>query len=573
MSSSLFYPFNLTLTVMAPVHIGSGERISSMEFQIKKEDSQNFLSVFSLDSLLEWIGAQPNAERLASLLTGMLENPKNGGLRKFISDYSVPLSAVESYAVPLADGVNPNEVREVLTFIKTAGSRVYLPGSSLKGALRSALLRGALVQNRDWRKQTEQLVSDGIKANRTNSNAIEAEVFVKPGVKPSKWSNYDLNRLINLRDSEPFDAKEVLRLYAVRMLSVNKRNTLDWKLNRGGGAPTTLFVEMLPTGFTITLPAVWQGYLLSELAVDLRQPEREAVFVFWNSYLRQVSLNLLQQEHDFYRRHARLELAQWFGECLSQMEEADSNLCFLPLGWGSGYDAKTVTDLFSEKTFQEVVNAFVDSNGKRGAFRNVQGLGKPGNNPNGKWLGVADSPKSRKVVFKSETEALPVGWVKLRLEPADEAASAWIEGERKRLGRFQPAVQPGTPAAAPKDQPRPPVPQEQPQPQPQPKPEPPASTPKAALPPKPPAAPLITHFTAVPKVGDVFEGSYVGEDAGEVLYEIPGLDVDTQAYAVVLRSEYPAFPKKLARCRLTVKQILAEAKDYYKVICDPELVR
>lgn len=566
MSSSLFYPFNLTLTVMAPVHIGSGERISSMEFQIKKEDSQNFLSVFSLDSLLEWIGAQPNAERLASLLTGMLENPKNGGLRKFINDHQVPLSAVESYAVPLADGVTPNEVREVLTFIKTAGSRVYLPGSSLKGALRSALLRGALVQNRDWRKQTEQLVSDGIKANRTNSNAIEAEVFVKPGVKPSKWSNYDLNRLINLRDSEPFDAKEVLRLYAVRMLSVNKRNTLDWKLNPNGDAFTTLFVEMLPTGFTITLPAVWQGYLLSELASDLRQPEREAVFVFWNSYLRQVSLNLLQQEHDFYQRHARPELAQWYEKRLNQMEKADPNVCILPLGWGSGYDAKTVTDLFSAETFAEVVRAST----KLRAFRNVQGLGKPGNNPAGTWLGVADSPKSRKVVLKSETEALPVGWVALRLEPADEAASAWIEGERKRLGRFQPAVQPGAPAAAPKEQLRPPVPQEQPQPQPQTKPEPPASTPKAAPPPKPPVAPLITHFTAVPKVGDVFEGSYVDEDAGEVLYEIPGLDFDTQAYAVVLRSEYPAFPKKLARCRLTVKQIVPEAKDYYKVICDPE---
>lgn len=565
MSSSLFYPFNLTLTVMAPVHIGSGERISSIEFQIKKEGSQNFLSVFSLDSLLEWIGAQPNAERLASLLTGMLENPKNGGLRKFISDYSVPLSAVESYAVPLADGVTPNEVREVLTFIKTAGNRVYLPGSSLKGALRSALLRGALIQDRNLRMRAEQLVSDGLKDKRTNSNAIEAKVFVRPGVKQSKWSNYDLNRLINLRDSEPFEAKEVLRLYAVRMLSVSKPNKLEWKHNRGGGAPTTLFVEMLPTDFTITLPAVWQGYLLSELAGELRQPEREAVFVFWNSYLRQVSLNLLQQEHDFYRRHARPELVQWFGECLSQMEEVDSNLCILPLGWGSGYDAKTVTDLFSEETFAEIVRAST----KLRAFRNVQGLGKPGNNPAETWLGVADSPKSRKVVFISETEALPVGWVALRLEPADEAASAWIEGERKRLGRFQPAVQPSA-AAAPKEQPRPPVPQEQPAPQPQPKPEPPAATPKAAPPPKPPAAPLIMRFTAVPKVGDVFEGIYVGEDAGEVLYEIPGLDVDTQAYAVVLRSEYPAFPKKLARCRLTVKQILAEAKDYYKVICDPE---
>jgi hypothetical protein len=347
------------------------------------------------------------------------------------------------------------------------------------------------------------------------------------------------------------------------MLSVNNRNTLQWKVNPSGKGLTTLFVEMLPAGFTVTLPVTWQGYLLSELAGELRQADREAILVFWNAYLRQASLDLLQQEHDFYRHHARPELAQWYEKRLSQMEKADPNVCILPLGWGSGYDAKTVTDLLSEKTFAEVVRA----SGKLRAFRNVQGLGRPGNNPSAAWLGVADSPKSRKVVYKNETEALPIGWVALRLEPADEQADAWIESQRQRLNRHQPAVRLAVHIAL-KEQLAPPVPPEQPQPQS--KPVPPASTPKAAPPPKPPAAQLITHFTAVPKVGDVFEGSYVDEDAGEVLYEIPGLDFETQAYAVVQRSEYPAFPKKLARCRLTVKQILAEAKEYYKVICDPE---
>lgn len=561
MSFSLFYPFNLTLTVMAPVHIGSGERISSMEFQIKKEGSQTLLSVFSLDALLRWIAGRPDAERLASLLTTMLENPKNGGLRKFIADYKVPLSLVENYAIPLAEGVRANEVREVLTFIKTTGNNVYLPGSSLKGSIRSALLRGTLIQEKNLQERAERLVLKGIAANHTNSSAIEAEVFVKPQVEKKKWSNYDLNRLISIRDSALFEAHETLRLYAVRMLSVSNRNTLHWKLNPTGGSITTLFVEMLPAGFSVKLPVIWQGYLLSELAGDLHMPEQEVVFVFWNTYLRQVSLNLLRQEHDFYRRHPRSELAQWYEKRLIQMEKADPNVCILPLGWGSGYDAKTVTDLFSEKTFVEVVKA----SGNLSAFRNVKGLGKPGNNPAGTWLGMADSPKSRKVIYKNETEALPVGWVAICLEPADEDAKAWIDAERRRLGRYQPAVP--RPARADKQvQPAevPLVEEDSPKPAPLP------SSPKAALQPIAAAVQIIARFTAVPKVGDVFEGTYVDEDAGEVLYEIPGLDFETQAYAVVRRSEYPAFPKKLARCRLTVKQILPEVKNYYKVICDPE---
>lgn len=561
MNSSLFYPFNLTLQVMAPVHIGSGERLSNMEFQIKKDGQQNYLSVFNLDALLRWISSQPNAERYASLLTGMLENPKKGGLLKFIADYKVPLSSVESYAIQLAEGVAVHEVRDVLTFIKTAGNRVYLPGSSLKGAFRSALLRGALMQNSSLRVSAERAVLDGVQENRTNSNLIEAQVFVKPDIKPSRWSNYDLNRMIIIRDSLPFEAQEALRLYAVRMVSVNNRNTLQWKQNPKGERVTTLFVEMLHAGFTITLPAVWQGYLLSELAGDLRMPDQEAVFVFWNTYLRQVSLNLLRQEHDFYQRHARPELVQWFEKCLNQMEKDDPNVCILPLGWGSGYDAKTVTDLFSEKTFAEIVR----SSTQLRAFRNVQGLGRPGNNPQAKWLGAADSPKSRKVIYKSETEALPVGWVEVRLEPADEQADAWIESHRQRLGPYQPAVQPSAPISK-KDQ----LPPLQAPEHTQAKPTPPPSIPKPAPPPMPSAAQLIAHFTAVPKVGDIFEGTYVDEDAGEVLYEIPGLDIDAQAYAVVQRSEFPAFPKKMARCRLTVKKVIRQAENYYKVICDPE---
>ncbi len=169
----------------------------------------------------------------------------------------------------------------------------------------------------------------------------------------------------------------------------------------------------------------------------------------------------------------------------------------------------------------------------------MQGLGRPGNNPNEKWLGVADSPKSRKVIYKTDNEVQPIGWVAIHLEPASEDAKEWLETERERLRGYQLVV--SNIARAPeKVQPDQPKRGEQPQKE---KPAPSSSASKSPAQPKPQTVQLITHFEDVPKAGDVFEGSYVDEDAGEVLYEIPGLDFDTQAYAVVRRSEYPAFPK------------------------------
>ncbi len=565
MRSSLLYPFNLTLQVIAPVHIGSGERLSATEFQIEPRDGQAYLSVFSLDALLRWIAKQPNSEQLASLLTSSLGNPKSGGMREFIHNQKIPSHEVESYSLPLAGGVSPSEVNEIRTFIKTATNHVFVPGSSLKGTFRSALLRGAFIQRDNLREKAEQMISEGLQKNKniTFSDAIEAEAFVKSDVEAKKWSNYDLNRLLQIRDSKLLEAQEVLRLYAVRILSVSGKGSLHWKQNPRSDAKTTLFVEMLPAGFTLSLPVAWQAYLLSDLAAEIRQDDREAILIFWNEFLRQTSINLLKQEIEFYERHPRPELRDWFEKRLSQLEKSDSNVALLPLGWGSGYDAKTITDLFSENTFNAIVSAYDLKELK--AFRNVQGLGRPGNTSSARWLGAADSPKSRKVIYRNETQAMPVGWVAIRLDPADKAAEEWMQAERTRLSRFQPAIR-AQPRSSEPEKPAPSVV--------------PAASQTQSLPaatvsqPIPPAKPLpqtlISKFERTPKVGEAFEGTYVDEDGGEVLYEIPGLDLDTQAYAIVLRSEFPNFPKKMQHCRLTVKQVVEVGKNYFKVICEPD---
>ena len=566
MTSPLLVPFNLTVTVAAPVHIGSGERITSSEFNIRMRGQQDYLSVFGLDELLRWIAAQPNPERLANLLTASLKNPSKGDISSFLHEYKVPPDQTQIYALPVAKHFPSNErVTEVLTFIKTAGRHVFLPGSSLKGALRSSLLRGALIQKEELRKSVETLVTESLKRNekRTNSAAIEAEVFVKPQVKPARWSNYDVNRLLHIRDSAYFEPQDALQLYAVRMLSVSKKGSLEYKINLSSRNPVTLFVEMLPIGFEVTLPAVWQAYLLSDLAAEIRQADREAVLLFWNDFVRQASINLLEQEANFYERHGRSELKDWFEERLKQMENSGDGTVFLPLGWGSGYDAKTITDLFSEQTFEAVASAFAQKHLR--AFRNVKGLGRPGNLPSDKWLGKDDSPKSRKVIYLSETEALPLGWVAVRLQPADEAAAGWLQTEQNRLSRYKPAVQ-IRPQPVESGEPSPPAPQAAPQTQPPSA----AAQSKPAAPVKSQPKALISKFDRTPKVGEVFEGAYVDEDNGEVLYEIPGLDFDEQAYAVVLRSQYPNFPKKMQRCKLTVEKVEEVGKNYHKVICDPE---
>lgn len=118
---------------------------------------------------------------------------------------------------------------------------------------------------------------------------------------------------------------------------------------------------------------------------------------------RSASRNLIEQEIAFYQYHAgevAQEMLGWFSRLANQVQASSDDTCMLPLGWGSGYDAKTVTDLVEDTLFEQV------SNRSRFTHR----LGRPGGE--GAWLHSPLVPKTRKVVVL-DGQYYPMGWVKL----------------------------------------------------------------------------------------------------------------------------------------------------------------
>ncbi len=563
----VFMPLTLKITTLSPVHIGNGDRlISGVDYLIHGDS----LVVISLDRLLRWIGARPDHERLVSILTTALANPKKGGIEEFLRqiNYQIDLATIAAYQIR-SNGYRPPEV---FSFIKTLTSHPILPGSSLKGAIRSALMRGKVHEDTSLQQRIDYTLSQEIKHFRsqpknhegrrrgpdTKSQEIEGFVFVKGEIKSNKRSNYDLNRLLQIRDSDPLDISHSLELQKVQLLSIRgHRLGRKEKNSNYGNNPITLYVEALRKNLTVELAATWQTYLLSETASELRSSNIEALFVYWVDYLRIASLNLLVQEQAFYRRYGQTDLANWYEARINEMAN-DSHAVILPLGWGGGYDAKTITDLLSKQTFKLVVET----------FRNTQGLGKPGRNPDAKWLGPLDSPKSRKVVVTQDNTLQPLGWVKVEIE-YDAKAQEWFEQQQKRFSDKKPSlpalddervkylpplsgvesnIKKTTTSASIKPS------HEQ--------------APTPAPRPKTKEEKVIQHFSETPKVGDIFLGTYLDTDNGEALFEIPGLDVDTQAYAVVAQKDLPSFWHKSKPLKLRVVKVIQERTSYFKVLCE-----
>ena len=213
------------------------------------------------------------------------------------------------------------------------------------------------------------------------------------------------------------------------------------------------------------------------------------------------------------------------------------DLFILPMGWGSGYDAKTVTDLLTDEVFEAVVET----------YRNTEGLGRPGNMPGNPWMGPDDSPKSRKVVIRADQTLEPVGWVVVQLNPVGDLPAEWTaleetvpapgfeEEEDEEVDQEFPATvvdflpatndDAGTEASGGTEQ------QSQ-------------DTQNEEVP-EPtslhPLAHFVLSFMNLPEQGDCFKGTvlYRDDQTHHIYLEIPGLSADDLAMAWIHRDDLP----------------------------------
>lgn len=497
-------PYRITLRTISPIHIGSGVKLNDIADFVLQNGQ---FVVINETRLLNWIARRPDAEKLADRLAQSLRDQQKK-IRHFLAQEPIRsqlrLTDIQAYSLQYTG--NPS--RDVFAFIKDEQHRPYIPGSSLKGALRSALLRGVMLDDSSRKNEAQVLIGEEERAfpRKTKSGEIEAKVFASSASSVSKVPNFDINRMLVIRDSEEIPHRRFV-VAKIRVLSVNKENTLSFKQKTNEKEPMDIYAEVLWSDTEVQMEMVWQTHLLRQEASQLGFSKVEHLLAFLPEYCRRASQNLLEQERCFYERNGQSELRDWFAKRLQDLSSLPEYAFYLPLGWGSGYDAKTITDLLDVKTFEIVVKS----------FKNTEGLGKPGRRRDATWLGPDDSPKSRKVVMQGD-KLLPLGWVEIRLTPT--TAEDWLAYRRTALKDRKPVTltESQPPAYS--------VPTQSSQ-----------ATVTTATPaksdfskPKPQPKRLIEKFTDIPNIGDRFKGEVFNQEGRSLDLFIPGLD-DTFAYA------------------------------------------
>ncbi len=148
----------LKIKVLSPLHIGSGEEISPLEYIFH---DGKFIRL-DMESLFNDTNFQPHMDKFI----------RSAKYQRYIKEL-LPLNLLLKYplyTLDVSSSENTNNPRVVKEFIKSLG-RVYIPGSSLKGSILSGVIyKIALQKNIKNLRDYESLISQVLEEVSTKKN-------------------------------------------------------------------------------------------------------------------------------------------------------------------------------------------------------------------------------------------------------------------------------------------------------------------------------------------------------------------------------------------------------------------
>lgn len=398
----------LEIEVLTPVHVGTGELLSPLEYTVNGQQ----LRVADLGRLFrkdparaEAIGQRLAAASPAALRTMTLDTLltrqelANEGLWR----YRLPGSGGTLAALAGARG----REHELRLASKTPDGRVYLPGTAIKGAFRTALIFAWSAASPEWARQ---FIERELKAGAANGT-VQRVLY---GARQDP--NHDLLRVLAVGDTGGVPPSEILQLAQERVLSAK----IKADQSRGGGDDEyksfLVFLECLKPREKLAASVRILGNLLDA---------RNTQVLGWNARQRaltpqvlcdaanRMSAEICNWELEYFGRVQGKDCSgviQFYRDLQARLEAAPANVAYLCLGRGAGWHKLTPGILIARHLS---LPEYTD-------FRKKYGLAaiedeRLRRNENLRRFDRRDFlfPKSRKVIAEGDRAELPLGWVRV----------------------------------------------------------------------------------------------------------------------------------------------------------------
>jgi len=233
--------------------------------------------------------------------------------------------------------------------LKDAWQRPYLPGSSLKGAIRTALLCHALSGRHG-----------GLDLAGLGDNARYAAAPLEQGAF-GRSPNEDLLRALQVADGEPLppDCLTIVHCQVVPAASLAvpapRRFAGSQRGNAGPGAPIEVEAIRAGTEFTCRLKvdrALFGAW--AQRAGLTGHPGRDWLEELPHIIQAHTQQRVARIRQRWQRSGENPALSQFFDMVARDRE----GTCFVQVGWGSGWDGKTVGALLDDRQVDAIVTRY-----------------------------------------------------------------------------------------------------------------------------------------------------------------------------------------------------------------------
>jgi len=336
------------LTCLTPTLVGDGNRLSPIDYMLWKDQ----VNVLDQNRILKMLSRSPRLDTYLAQIrkAERLSFSEWGG---YAQSYAVRRIPLETASITKTWESAPLESLHIPTF-STGPSGVMLPGSALKGAIRTAL-----VWSRWMEKGPDQILE--MAAQRIEGNRIPRYLAL-----PAESVHADLS----IADGQKKSGD--LKIYHVR--TARLQNTLSWK----DSSPS--FVEMVVPGTEFEGQWSVSSGKVSRIFRAINQ---------WSSAL----LDL----HIAYAKKADIPvLVESLEKIRAEINENSSDTAILSIGWGTGFLGKSAISDTSSNVYRSILKALP-------LYTRAIQTGLP-------------FPKTRRVVHLQENPAALPGWVRITSE-------------------------------------------------------------------------------------------------------------------------------------------------------------
>jgi CRISPR-associated protein Csm5 len=386
----------IRIEAVTPVFIGRGEEITPFDYVL----TDDRFAVFDVQKYF-----RKKSGRVEDFYRTVNRNPGEFSLSDFLSNdrtdrdcwkYSVKSSILikkileESIRAKKPEMAVKSHIKEDLT------GNPYIPGSSIKGAIRTAFLYNILRKDKNHvKKEMEKLISEAKNASFHDRKFIEKKLrnpffLSEPFTGKCDRANdaqKDLFRFLTVQDFFPSEDCMSLNLVdTYSMYSYKGYKTVYETINKGTLLEGNINVnkDIFHEKFKYIIS--WDNASLMDI---------KKLFQMINFF----TLDILDHEIWFFENLKGVypvKVREFYKDFIEEVGDAKNNTAYLSIGQGSGWHKMTVGLLLKEFLDDE---DFIE-------LRDILNLAK--------HRLAFEYPKSRKLIMEKPGEGvLPVGWLKI----------------------------------------------------------------------------------------------------------------------------------------------------------------